>query len=273
MIASTKIEQATKTQLYRYLNGFERFFTASRKANQLALLADDITLTTPRGSISGTANYIHSLSSFKGMKIAHAVEDITVKTLPSGLITATVSLIYHGVQKSGEGNSLRFIYETELYQQPNQLPLFKTIQLGVDGAFESTTFQDSYIKSRSLALLHYYLFLIEKIPTNADDFQEILTDDFTLNFSPTTTLTTIDQLGNWLAKVAIQLSISSHYPTQVEVQSLAHETYKLTVDFDWEGWTVDGQKLTAATRHTWVIKDRKNDRFAKIQSIVVEGRA
>lgn len=270
MIASTKIEQATKTQLYRYLNGFERFFTASRKANQLALLANDITLTTPRGSISGTANYTHSLDSFKGMKIAHAVEDIAVKTLPNGLITATVSLIYHGVQKSGDSNSLRFIYETELYQQPNQLPLFKTIQLGVDGAFESATFKGSYIQSRSLALMYYYLFLMEKLPANADEFQEILTDDFTLNLSPTTILTTMDDLGNWLENVAKQLSITSHYPKNMAVKSLAHETYELSADFDWEGWMVGGQKMTATTRHIWVIKDRKNDRFAKIQSIEME---
>lgn len=270
MIAPTKIDHAAKAQLYRYFNGFERFFTASRKANQLELLADDITLTTPRGSISGIANYIHSLGSFKGMKISHSIEDISIKTHPNGLITATVSLIYHGVQKDGSGNSLRFIYETELYQRPNQLPLFKTIQLGIDGAFESATFQDSYIKSRSLALMYYYLFLIEKVQDNGEEFQEILTDDFTLNLSPTTILKTNEDIGNWLKEVKKQLTISSHYPKHVEVKSLTHETYELTVDFDWQGWTIEEREMTTKTRHTWVIKDKKNDRFAKIQSIEAE---
>jgi len=270
MIAPTKIDQATKAQLYRYFNGFERFFTASRKVNQLELLADDITLTTPRGSISGKPNYTHSLGNFKGMKISHSIENISINTHPNGLISATVRLIYHGVQKDGSANSLRFIYETELYQRPNQLPLFKTIQLGVDGAFESATFQDSYIKSRCLALMHYYLFLIEKVQDNAAEFQEILTDDFQLNLAPTTILTTMEALGNWLKGMAKNIAIYSHYPKNVAVKSLAHETYELRVDFDWEGWTVEAQKMAAKTRHIWVIKDRKNDRFAKIQSIEVE---
>ena len=270
MIASTKIEQATKAQLYRYFNGFERFFTASRKANQLELLADDIIITTPRGSIAGKANYAHSLGDYKGMKISHAIEDIAVKTLPNGLITATVRLIYKGVQKNGANNSLRFIYETELSQQANQLPLFKTIQLNVDGAFEAASFQDTYIKSRSMALLYYYLFLIEKVADNAAEFQEILTDDFQLNLSPDTTLTTIMDVDKWLKNVAKNIVVTSHYPKNIVVKSLAHETYELRVDFDWEAWTVEQQKVTAKTRHTWVIKDKKNDRFASIQSIRVE---
>jgi len=270
MIAATKIEQATKAQLYRYFNGFERFFTASRKANQLELLAKEIIITTPRGSIAGKANYAHSLGDYKGMKISHAIEDIVVKTLPNGLITATIKLIYQGVQKNGVNNSLRFIYETELYQQANQLPLFKTIQLNVDGAFEAANFQDTYIKSRSIALLYYYLFLIEKVADNAAEFQEILTDDFQLNLSPNTTLTTITDVDNRLKNVAKSIIVSSHYPKNIAVKSLAHETYELRVDFDWEGWTPEQQKVAAKTRHTWVIKDKKNDRFAKIQSISVE---
>jgi len=270
MIAPTKIDHATKAQLYRYFNGFERFFTASRKANQLELLAKDFIITTPRGSITGVGNYAHSLGDYKGLKIAHSVEDISIKTHPNGLISATVSLIYHGVQKDGTDNALRFIYDTELYQRPKQLPLFKTIILSVDGAFQSPTFHDSYIKTRSLALMHYYLFLIEKVANNATEFQEILTDDFQLNLSPTNILTTIEALGNWLKGVAKQLTISSHYPKHWEVKSLAHETYQLTVDIDWEGWTVETQKMIAKTRHTWVIKDKKNDRFGKIHSIEVE---
>ena len=125
MITSTKIEQATKAQLYRYFNGFERFFTASRKANQLELLADDIIITTPRGSIAGKANYAHSLGDYKGMKISHTIEDIVVKTLPNGLIKATVKLIYQGVQKNGANNSLRFIYETSYTNKPINYPYSK----------------------------------------------------------------------------------------------------------------------------------------------------
>lgn len=273
MIPSTKINHAVKTQLYRWLNSFERFFTASRKANQLDLLVDNFMVTTPKGSIVGKENYAYSLADYKGMKISHKIENIDIAAQSNGLISVVVSLIYHGIHKSGSDNCLRFKYETELSAQPNQLPLFKNMNLSVAGAFQSPTFQDSYPKLRSLALMYYYLFLIEKVADNAADFQEILTDDFQLHLSPTTTISTIDGLGNWLKRVAKNIAISSHYPKNIEVKQLAHETYRLTVDFDWEGWTVKEKKMTAKTRHTWVIKDKKNDRFAKIQSVNVEGWA
>lgn len=270
MIHSTKIEQAVKTQIYRWLNSFEHFFTASRKANQLALLADNFIITTPKGSIVGKESYAFSLGDYKGMKIAHRIENMEVMPQSNGLISVDISLIYHGVHKNGSDNCLRFNYEIELSTLDNQLPLFKKINLTVGGAFESPKFQESYIKSRSLALLYYYLFLIEKLPDNATEFQEILTDDFQLTLSPTTTISTIDAFGNWLKRVAKNITITSHYPKNMEVTKLAHETYQLSVDFDWEGWTLKEEKMTATTRHTWVIKDKKNDRFAKIKSIEVE---
>lgn len=270
MIASTKTEHAIKAQLYRWYNGYERYFTASRIANQVALLAEDIVITTPRGKIAGKANYSWGLKDYKGMKIAHTIENIKVTTKINGSISVAVSLIYHGIQRNGTDSCMRFIYENELAQIPNQLPVFKSIQLKVDGVLESPTFKDTYPRFRSLALMHYYLFLIEKSQENATEFQEILTEEFQLNLSPTTVVTSIPDLGAWLKSVAQKVTITNHYPKQIEVTALSLNKYELKVDFDWEGWTTTKQKMTAKTRHTWIIIDKKNERFAKIQSITVE---
>ncbi len=270
MIAPTKIEHAVKAQLYRWYNGYERYLTASRIVNQVALLAEDIVITTPRGKIAGKANYSWGLKDYKGMKIAHQIENIEIVTKINGSISVTVSLIYHGIQRNGTDTCMRFTYENELAQIPNQLPVFKRIQLSVADVLESPTFKDTYPKFRSLALMHYYLFLIEKLQENATEFQEILADDFQLNLSPTTVITTIAQLGTWLKGVAQKIAITSHYPKNIAVTALALNKYELKVDFDWEGWTITKQKMTAKTRHTWVIIDKKNERFAKIQSIEVE---
>ncbi|MFK7984318.1 MAG: hypothetical protein AB8G86_30370 [Saprospiraceae bacterium] len=269
MIAPTKLEHATKAQLYRWFNGYERYFTASRITNQLALLAEDIIVTTPRESIAGKANYAKSLKEYKGMKIAHTIEEIKITTKINGRIEAEIHLIYHGVQRDGTDNCLRFIYKNELAQIPNQLPVFKNIQLAVEGAFQSPPFTDSYPRLRALALMHYYLFLIERLQENAVDFQEILIDGFQLKFSPTTIINSIETLNSWLKKVRQKVAITSHYPKNVSVKTLALDRYELTVDFDWEGWTITNQKMTAQTRHTWLIIDKKNDRFAKIQAIEV----
>ena len=269
MIASTKLEHATKVQLYRWFNGYERYFTASRITNQLALLAADIVVTTPRESISGKTNYAKSLKEYKGMKIAHTIEDLKITPKINGRIEVEVQLIYHGVQRDGTDNCLRFIYKNELVQIPNQLPVFKNIQLEVDGAFQSPPFTDAYPKLRALALMHYYLFLIEQLADNAADFQEILMDEFQLKLSAVTTITSLEYLSTWLHEVRQKVAITSHSPKNIAVKTLALDQYELTVDFDWEGWTTTNQKMAAQTRHTWVIIDKKNDRFAKIQSIDV----
>lgn len=270
MITSTKMKHAVKVQLYRWYNGYERYFTASRIANQLELLAGNITLTTPRATISGKANYQAALSDYKGMKISHQIEDIEVIRKPDGRISLNVMLVYQGIQKDGTDTCLKFKYENELAEQPNQLPLFKTINLSVAEVLESPSFKDSYPRARSLALMHYYLFLIEKLADHPTDFEEILTDDFQLNLSKETVLTSIEGLGNWLRSVAQRIAITSHHPKNVQVKTLSRDSYELKVDFDWEGMTKANQKMMAETRHTWVIVDKKNDRFAKIQSINVE---
>lgn len=270
MIPSTKIEHAVKTQIYRWYNGYERYFTTSRISNQLELLANDISITTPKGTISGKANYPAELGDYRGIKISHKIEEIEVIEQPNGLISLNVNVVYQGVQKDGTDNCLKFKYENELEQQPNQLPVFKAINLSVAGIFESPTFTDSYPRIRSLALMHYYLFLIEKLDNNAAEFQEILSDDFQLNLSKETLLNSIDGLANWLNDVAQKITVTNHYPKNIEINVLGKDTYELTVEFDWEGWTKTAQKMIAKTKHKWVIIDKKNDRFAKIQSIDVE---
>lgn len=270
MIATTKMEHAIKTQLYRWYNGYERYFTASRIANQVALLAEDIVVTTPRGKIAGKANYSWGLKEYKGMKIAHTIEDIAITTKTNGLISVAVSLIYHGIQRDGTDNCMRFTYKNELTPIPNQLPLFKSVQLSVVDVLGSPIFKDTYPRLRSLAVMHYYLFLLEQLSDNATDFQEIVTDDFQLNLSPTTVISSITDLGNWLKGVAKKITITSHYPKNIAIEALSLNKYELKVDFDWEGWTKNNQKMTARTRHTWIIIDKKNERFAKIQSIEVE---
>lgn len=269
MITTTKMEHAIKTQLYRWYNGYERYFTASRIANQLALLAEDIVITTPRGKVAGKTNYSWGLKDYKGMKIAHTIEDIAITPKTNGVISVAVSTIYHGIQRDGTDNCMRFTYENELTPIPNQLPLFKSIQLSVADVLGSPTFKDTYPRLRSLAVMHYYLFLIEQLQENATEFQEILTDDFQLNLSPTTVINSIKDLGTWLKGLTQKIAITSHHPNNIIVTSLSLNKYELKVDFDWEGSTVTQQKMMAKTRHTWVIIDKKNERFAKVQSINV----
>lgn len=269
MIISTRNSHAIKTQLYRWYNGYEKYFTASRIANQLELISEDIVMVTPRGTTIGKTSYMASLAEFKGIKISHKIEAINIESKENGISLATVNIIYHGIQKDGTDTCLKFIYENELYQTQGQLPVLKKIKLSVDGALKSPIFHESYPTLRSLALMHYYLFLLEQLNHNSNKIQEILADNFQLNLSEKIIINSIDALDNWLKSMPQQITSISHYPKNTIVNILAIDKYELNVDFDWEGWTKTGQKITAKTHHNWTIIDKKNAPFAKIQSINV----
>lgn len=270
MIAIKNIH-AAKTQLYRWYNGYERPFTIRRIVNQVDILARDIFIKLPNGEINGHKEYRRFLSNYRGMKISHELKNVEVVEQQQGQLALSVDLIYYGIQKNGEENCLIFHYENKLMQEKENLPLFKEINLSVAGLVEKPLpFQDSYPTLRMMALMHYWLFNVEQLDGNVASFKEILTEDFALNLSPTTNITTLEKLEEWLKTVSTQMEVTNHYPKDVAVEVLNENTFQLEVTFDWEGVTKNQAKMTATTRHTWLAKDDLKLRFAKIQRMDVE---
>ena len=269
MIATTKNIHAAKAQLYRWYNGYERPFTKARIANQLDLLAEDIHFITPNQILQGKVNYAKALDAYQGMRIAHKIEEIAITEGEEGVVNISATILYHGIQSNGTDNYLRLTYDTLLQSQEEDLPLFKHIKLDLAGGMESPEFEDSYATTRSLAVLHYYLYNVERLTTDVQPFKEILTKDFQLNLSPQTKITTIDGLAQWLKGAATQVSITSHHPKNISVVEKG-DYFELKVAFDWEGWTRTNKKMVASTHHVWQIVDQPNERFARIRQIDVE---
>jgi len=270
MIATKNIH-AAKTQLYRWFNGYERPFTIRRIVNQVDILVTDIFIKLPNGEINGHKEYRRFLSNYRGMRISHELKNVEIVEQQQGQLALSVDLIYHGIQKNGEENCLIFHYENKLMQEEGHLPLFKELNLSVAGLVEKPLpFQDSYPTFRMMSLMHYWLFNMEHLDGNIVPFKEILTEDFVLNLSPTTKISSIEGLEKWLKTVPTQMEVTNHYPKNVAVKVLSENTFQLEVTFDWEGVTKNQEKMMATTRHTWVAKDELKLRFAKIQRMDVE---
>jgi len=268
MIFTTRNTHAVKTQLYRWYNGYERPFTKARIANQLDLLTEDIHFITPNVTLRGKTEYTNALAAYKGMRISHQIEEAIITEGKNNQLGLFANILYHGIQSDGTDNYLHLVYDNQLILQDDDLPLFKRIQLDLAGGFESPDFEDSYPTTRSLALMHYYLYNIEKLSINATPFAEILTDDFQLNLSPETVITSLDSLSAWLQRAATEIAITSHHPKNVSVEQKAG-FFELKVDFDWEGWTKTNKKRKSTTRHIWKIVDDEKERFARIHQIEV----
>jgi len=269
MITSTKNIHAAKTQLYRWYNGYERPFTIARIRHQMELLANDVFIKTPNGELKGKKSYPSLVGKYRGMKISHVMKHITVDEATNGQLYLTADVVYHGIQSNGQDNCFTFHYEHILIPRVGQLPVFKEILLQPTGMLETPTFQDSYPTFRMMALMHYWLYNVERLTATIDPFKEILVTDFQLNF-PSEQITTLDQFAIWLTKAANQLEITSHYPRDVSVESIAENVFQLRVTFDWEGVTKTEQKMTGITRHVWVATNHLKERFAKIKSMDVE---
>ncbi len=127
----------------------------------------------------------------------------------------------------------------------------------------------SHERTRLLTLVYHWLALIEDPNHTAEPFKEIIADDISFNFS-SGTITDFEGLSNWLYGTASSVDYSRHVLSNFTFRSLDTNLYELNVDMDWQGLLPSGQRMTAKTRHKWVVTNNPLDRFARIQKIDVD---
>ena len=266
MIQSQKNTHAAKAQLYRWYTLYERELSQPRIANQLDILTEDVKIVSAAGEMQGRANYPARLAVYKGWKNAHHVEQVSVKEAEDGRLNLEADITYQVVKPDGEENRYTIHYNTFLTKNgEGNLPHFEELNLQPTGQLDPVPFEDAYPTNRMTSLMHYWLLNMEMLDGNVEPFREILADDFVLNFSTSSQLTTIAGLEEWLNGTPKQLKISSHIPNNFTVKTLGDNRYEVNVDFNWTGETLAGDGLKATTRHKWLVVDDVNERFARIK--------
>ncbi|UWQ18251.1 TetR/AcrR family transcriptional regulator [Jannaschia sp. M317] len=74
----------------------------------------------------------------------------------------------------------------------------------------------------------------------------------------------------WLAGPASQVGASTHVLGNFAAEDTGAGTYRLTMNFDWEGILPDGNELVTKTRHIWTVENDGAERFARIKTIDVD---
>jgi len=256
-----------KAQYYRWYQLYERPITDARIKNQLELLADDIFLQSAAGEMRGKETYPDRLKVYEGWQNAHHVQEITIKEQSEGFLQLQASIRYQNIKPNGEKASYTITYIIDFEKFEHSLPQFKTVKISPTGE-TNDLFRDAYPKNRTKALLHYWLANMELCNGDVSPFVALLTADFELNFT-SGKITSIDHFSTWLNGAPKQMKESNHYPENFEIHVIDQNTYEITVEFDWNGITLDDKKMKARTAHQWIIVDNTEDRFAKIKTMNV----
>lgn len=264
----TLASHLAKTQYYRWYQLYERPMNQQRINNQMNLFTDDIIVESSAGIMQGKENYPERLSVYKGWKNAHHVQNISLIENKDGKNQIVADIKYQNIQPDGRKASYTIDYKMEFQKFSNELPKLTKVTIKPTGETQDT-FEDAYPNNRVNSLMYYWLSNMEQLDGNVKPFEELLTDDFELNFS-TAPIKSIKELETWLNGIPKQLSQSSHYPENLSIRVIDNSTFKVSVTFDWYGIAKNGQKMKAKTLHKWTVVDNPNERFAKIKKVDVK---
>ncbi len=257
-----------KAQYYRWYQLYERPMNEQRITNQMDLFVDDVVIESAAGIMKGKENYPKRLGAYEGWKNAHHVQNVSLVTGKEGKSQVVADIRYQNIQLDGKKASYTLDYVMEFEDISNELPKLAKVIIKPTGETKDT-FEDAYPNNRINSLMYYWLSNMEQLDGNVKPFEELLTDDFELNFS-TAPIKSIQELETWLNGTPKQLSQSSHHPENLSVKTINDTTFEVSVAFDWYGIAKNGQKMKAKTLHKWVVIDDSNERFARIKKADVK---
>jgi hypothetical protein len=208
-------------------------------ANQLDFLARDIKLKSGLGEGVGHDAYVQRIDQLpKTWKNAHFVRSSLVTLGVDGVISLEASLTYlnQGMKPDGSVRTAELTYATTLHPTDTVLPEF---------------------------------LLIEDPKRRLEPFREVLADSFELQFSsgPITDFRAFEQRFRGPASA---VAASAHEIGNFSCERVDRTTYRVQVDFGWQGILPNDQRMVGKTRHRWTVVDDPKERFARIKTLVVD---
>ncbi|NBI30226.1 hypothetical protein [Chengkuizengella marina] len=263
----TKDNHLALTQYYRWYQVYEVPFNKARISNQLDILADDIEISSQAGTTKGKDGLEERLMMYEGWQNAHHVQHTQVKRLDNNNLSLEADILYQNIRPDESRYSYTIHYSTILKLRDNDLPLFTEVKLEPTGSIANPQFSAAYGENRAKSFMHYWLYLMETASVNGDKFDELLTDQFELDLSTTSKIVNMDQFKQWLA--TIQVKDSAHYPKNFSVRENNDQTLHVSVDFEWEGISVNDNPMIAETHHEWILENNLDGRFPRMKTMKV----
>lgn len=264
------IKHAALTQLHRWYAFYEN--PEADIVHQLSILDSNVVLKSTLGEAVGHEAYVERINKLPiTWQNAHFTKAPDISIADDGSIQMDLEITYQnlGMLQDGAVRQANLAYKSVLKQTESVLPQFTSIAIEQLGETSGTKFKSAYGENRLLALVHYWLALIEDPARDPEPVRALLADGFNLNFS-TGTISDFDGFKAWLAGPASQVVASTHVLSNFSYKQLDHGQFSLEVDFDWQGLLPDGKEMTAKTRHSWLVLDNPTEAFARIKSMDVE---
>lgn len=129
-----------------------------------------------------------------------------------------------------------------------------------------------YSLHRAGSLIHHYFSLLEDPAHPITGFSELFAADFNLDFTMTQIATFAD-FADWLASTRTSVDALTISVSDLEVADAGDGVSIAQMDIELDAISHDGTERAMSTRHVWTIVDHAEDRFAKIESMVVKLRS
>lgn len=257
------------TQYHRWYQVYEVPLNKARIDNQLDILAEEIDIISQVGTTKGKMGIEDKLKMFEGWQNAHHVETTSIKQLNDEELSLEADILYQNIRPDNSRYSYRIHYSTVLKLRDNDLPLFTKVHLEPIGNVENPQFTSAYADNRAKSFMHYWLYLMETVSVDGDKFKELLAEQFELSLSTGSKINTLKGFNEWLATVSNQVKQSGHYPKNFSVTENTDNTINVSVDFEWEGISIENKPMIAETHHEWVLENNLDERFARMKMMKV----
>ncbi|CRK80772.1 hypothetical protein [Neobacillus massiliamazoniensis] len=257
------------TQYHRWYQVYEVPLNKARIDNQLDILAEEVEISSQAGTAKGKKGIEDRLKMFEGWQNAHHVENTSIKQLSDEELSLEADILYQNIRPDDSRYSYKIHYSTILKLRENDLPLFTKVHLEPIGNVENPQFTSAYADNRAKSFMHYWLYIMETAAMNSDKFKELLAEQFELNLSTGAKIDTLKGFNDWLATVSNQVKQSGHYPKNISVTENEDHTINVSVDFEWEGISVENKLMIAETHHEWILENNLDERFARMKMMKV----
>jgi hypothetical protein len=273
LIIMDKFEQSKQyhsasAQYFRWYQVYEIPFTKARIENQKDILADTVEVSSGAGTLKGKEGLEERLKMYDGWQNAHHVQNTSVQLAEDGVINLDADILYQNIRPDGSRYSYTIHYTTKLLKRENELPLFTSVNIVSTGNVDNPGFQPAYIDNRVKSFMHYWLYLMETPLTSLHQFKELLADDFQLSMS-TAAVNTWQGFEEWLTAIPKRIKQSAHREKNFSAKENPDATITVSVDFEWEGISVDDRELLAETHHEWMLENNPDERFARMKQMTV----
>jgi hypothetical protein len=257
------------TQYYRWYQVYEVPFTNSTIINVLDILSPDVEIASQAGTTKGKDELVEKLKLYEGWKNAHHVKNTQVYVVNDKTLKLEADILYQNLRPDDSEYNYNIHYTILLEIRNNDLPVFKSVTIQPTGSVENLEFISSYSENRAKSFMHYWLYLMETIEVNVEKLKELLAENFELTLSETSKITTLEKFKEWASSVPTRIKLSGHYPKNLVITENNDSTIDVTVDFEWQGVSIDNKPMIAETHHQWTLENNLEERFARMKKMFV----